>query len=85
MAEYEPGVAVRPVKTKGEITFRNRFFYVGRAFAGLSVALRPVDTDGIYRVCYAAFTLGLIDLTKPPERPRGHYHPLQPVDPKCHP
>ena len=85
IAEYESGTLVRPVKAKGEITFRNRFFYVGRAFAGLPVALRPLASDGVYRVCYAAFTLGLIDLSRPPERPRGHYHPLLPHHPKCYP
>ena len=78
VAEYDPDELVRPVKSKGEITFRNRFFYVGRAFAGLRVALRPTATDGVYRLCYASFTLGLIDCLSPSDLPRGHYHPLAP-------
>ncbi|MFH1500071.1 MAG: IS481 family transposase [Verrucomicrobiota bacterium] len=78
IAEYEPGELVRPVKSKGEITFRNRFYYVGRAFAGLPVALRPTATDGVYRICYAAFTLGLIDCSIPSDLPKGHYHPINP-------
>src|SRR5207244_3740267 len=78
-AEYAAGELVRPVKSKGEITFRNRFYYIGRAFAGLHVALRPTATDGNYRVCYAAFPLGLVDLTTPTTRPKGHYHPLEPL------
>jgi transposase InsO family protein len=77
--EYGSHETVRPVKSKGEITFRNRFYYVGRAFAGLPVALRPTATDGTYRVCLAAFTLGLIDCAQPTDRPRGNYHPLQPA------
>lgn len=85
VAEYLAGELVRPVKGKGEITFRNRFFYVGQAFAGLRVALRPTSTDGIYRVCYAAFPLGLLDLTAPTNLPRGNYHPLSPLSQKCYP
>src|SRR5690606_18934723 len=45
VAEYAPGELVCRVKSKGEITFRNRFYYVGRAFAGLPVALRPTAQD----------------------------------------
>lgn len=77
VAEYEPGELVRFVKSKGEITFKNRFYYVGRAFAGLPVALRPTSSDGVYRLCYAAFTLGLIDSSTPSDLPKGNYHPLQ--------
>jgi len=65
-AHYDADELTRPVKSKGEITFRNRFFYIGRAFAGLHVALRPVARADTYRVCYAASTLGLIDLSLPP-------------------
>jgi transposase InsO family protein len=78
LATYEPGVAVRPVKSKGEITFHSRFYYVGRAFTGLPVALRPTASDGEYRVCYAAFTLGRIDLHALNDRPKGHYFLLLP-------
>jgi transposase InsO family protein len=76
---YDAHELVRPVKSKGEITFRNRFYYVGRAFAGLPVALRPAATDGVYRVCFAAFTLGVIDCHQPTDQARGNYHPLHPV------
>jgi transposase InsO family protein len=76
--EYGLHELVRPVKAKGEITFRNRFYYVGHAFAGLPVALRPTATDGVYRVCLAAFSLGLIDCNQPTSTPKGHYHQLEP-------
>lgn len=82
---YAPGELVRPVKSKGEITFRNRFYYVGQAFIGLPLALRPSATDGVYRVCLAAFTLGLIDCAQSTDRPRTHYHPLQPASAKVLP
>ncbi len=76
VAQYEPSAFVRPVKSKGEITFRNRFFYVGRAFRGLHVVLHPTASDGLFRLCYAAIPLGLVDLRLPPDRPKGSYHPL---------
>ena len=82
--EYEPGLCVRTVKSKGEITFKNRFYYVGRAFTGLRLVLRPTATDGLFRLCYAAFTLGLIDSSKPSDLPRGNYHPLHPPQENCH-
>ena len=75
-AEYDSSDLVRRVKSKGEITVRNRFFYVGSAFYGLDVALRPTATDGILRVYYAAFPLGLIDCKTPTRLPKGSYHPL---------
>jgi transposase InsO family protein len=75
--EYASGTLVRPVKSKGEITFHNRFFYVGRAFNGLPVAIHPTATDGTYRVAFAAHTLGWIDLTKPNDRPKGNCFLLQ--------
>jgi transposase InsO family protein len=75
--EYPSDTLVRPVKSKGEITFRNRFFYVGRAFNGLPVAIHPTATDGTYRVAFAAHTLGLIDLKAPNDRPKGNCFLLQ--------
>jgi len=74
--EYDSAEVVRVVKSKGEITFHSRFFYVGQAFIGLPLALRPTATEGVHRVCLAAFTLGLIDCARPSSLPRGHYHPL---------
>ncbi len=82
LAQYDCGELVRVVKSKGEITFRNRFFYVGRAFIGLPLALRPTSTDGQYRLCYAAITLGIVDCLSSSQRPRGHYHPITPYLPK---
>jgi transposase InsO family protein len=83
--EYDLGELVRTVKTKGEITFLNRSFYVGQAFIGLPLALRPMASSGIYRFCFSSFSLGLIDLSSPSPLPMGHYHPLFPLDKNCYP
>jgi transposase InsO family protein len=76
---YPVGEVVRAVKSKGEITFQQRFFYIGQAFAGLPVALRPTTPDGHYTVCLAAHRLGRIDLTQPNDRPFGNCFPLLPL------
>ena len=75
-ADYDQSDLVRRVKSKGEITFRNRFFYIGSAFYGLDVALRPTANDGVYRVYYASFPLGLVDCKTPTSLPKGSYHTL---------
>jgi transposase InsO family protein len=76
---YPADELVRRVKSKGEITFQRRFFFIGQAFVGLPVALRPTSTDGRYIVCLAAHRLGQIDLTQPNDRPCGNYFPLLPL------
>ena len=71
---------IRRVKSKGEITFQNTFFYIGRAFIGRPIALRPLggmegDTFGVY-FCWKQ--LGTINLRKI-NKPKGRYHPLDPA------
>ena len=77
---YEPGELLRGVKSKGEITFRHRFFYIGRAFTGLPVALRP-STEHCFTVCLGPHRLGRIDLTQPNDRPFGNCFPMLPLTP----
>jgi transposase InsO family protein len=69
--EYAQGSLTRRVKSKGEITFQNRFFYIARAFIGFDVALRPTATQGLFRVAFAAIPIGSIDLNQPNDRPKG--------------
>jgi len=78
---YEPGELLRGVKSKGEITFRHRFFYIGRAFTGLPVALRPTTIEHCFTVCLGAHRLGRIDLTQPNDRPFGNCFPMLPLTP----
>lgn len=69
---------LRRVKSKGEITFRNRFFTIGQAFVGKTVALRKVGEDR-YEVFYCWKSLGQADLGLP-AKPKYRYEPLiQPV------
>lgn len=45
---YAPGATVRTVKSKGEITCQNRFFYLGAAFRRYAVGLVPTSQDGVF-------------------------------------
>lgn len=60
--EYDTGVLVRKVQAKGEISFHNREFKVGKAFAGLPIALRPTLTDGLYDVFFSWKRIAQINL-----------------------
>lgn len=51
--EYGPGDFVRKVQQKGEFSFRNREYKVGKAFSGQYIAIRPrTQTDGIFDIFY---------------------------------
>lgn len=63
---YPAGWLVRRVKPKGDILLCGRRLYVGRAFAGLPVGLRPLG-DGRHEVLFA--TLLLDTLTVPCSQP----------------
>jgi transposase InsO family protein len=77
LIEYLPEDHVRAVKSKGEITFRNHFFFIGAAFAGLPLALRPALPDGRFDVFFSWKKLGSIDLASP-LKPKFRYNPVLP-------
>ena len=72
---YEPGEETRMVKSKGEMTFRNIFWNVGRAFTGQKVALRPLG-ERRWEVVYCWKRIGIIDLDETGGKPKGWYEPL---------
>lgn len=73
--EYLETDVVRKVKSKGEITFANKFYYVGRAFIGLPIGIRPTITEGVYDIYYSWKRLGSIDLKKA-GKAKYRYHPI---------
>ena len=73
--QYLSSDIIRIVKSKGEITFKNHFFYVGRAFQGLPVALRATAADPLYDLYYAWKRLGSIDLHSV-HKSKFRYHPI---------
>jgi len=60
--EYDPGVAVRKVQQKGEISFKGKTFKVGQAFRGYPVGLKATFTDGVFDVLFCHHTIGQINL-----------------------
>jgi len=66
--DYAHGCTVRVVRSNGAITFGGQTWYVGRAFAGQPVGLRPSpQADGLWEVWFAHHRLGQFDLRTPPE------------------
>lgn len=65
--EYGPGDHVRKVFEHGEISFKGRFYRVGRALEGYPVALRPTTSAALWHVFFCTQRVAVIDL----RRPRG--------------
>jgi transposase InsO family protein len=64
--DYPASDKVKKVRTEGSVIFGAQTWYVGRAFAGLSVGLRPsTQADGQWEVFFCHHRLGLLDLTSP--------------------
>lgn len=63
--EYEPGVTVRKVQQKGEISFRGKTLKVGQAFCGYPVGLKATSADGLFDVLFCCHTIGQINLRDP--------------------
>jgi hypothetical protein len=60
--EYGPDDIIRKVQGKGEISYKNRYFIVGRAFHGHPVALRHTTEDGIMDVYFCHQRITKINL-----------------------
>jgi transposase InsO family protein len=60
--EYGDNYIVRKVQGKGEISFKNREWEVGKAFRGYHVGLIPTTTDGVYDVYFLSFRVAGLDL-----------------------
>jgi transposase InsO family protein len=60
--EYGPGDSVRKVQDSGRISFANRLWRVGKAFAQQPVAVRPTTDDGCYAVFFCHQKIAEIDL-----------------------
>ena len=68
---YDQGEIVRRVgKTKAYVSFMGRLWPVPRAFQGESLAIRPLDRDGLYGVFFAATQVAKIDLHQTQKSPR---------------
>jgi transposase InsO family protein len=64
--QYPADSIVRRVQKNGVIYLHQRILFVGEAFHGLDVALRPTTTDGLYEVYFCHQQVATLDLTEPP-------------------
>lgn len=63
--DYGPGTLVRKVQHNGEISYRNRYIMVGRAFHGYPVALRETDVDGVMEIYFCHQRIATLDVRTP--------------------
>jgi transposase InsO family protein len=82
LIEYAPGDEVRTAKAKGEITWRNRTYFLGQGLAGQPIALRATASDGLFEVFFCHQRLGWIDQRDPPAKTKHHYLPLHRSNPR---
>jgi transposase InsO family protein len=59
---YDSCEIIRKVSAGRTLSFKRRRFYVARALAGETVAIRPTSRDGLYWICFGPFAIGEIDL-----------------------
>ena len=69
---------VRKVKSKGEFSFKNVTYYLGRAFTGCQIALRPLGgiDDESFDVFYCWKHIGIIHPQAAPKK-KGKYQHVQ--------
>lgn len=60
--EYGPGDHVRRANHQGVFSWRGHPITIGLAFAGLPVALRPTQEDGIWHICFCHQVIRTLDL-----------------------
>ena len=60
--EYPSTDEVRKVQSRGQIKYRNRRYFVGNAFEGLPVGLRPTTQDGVLEVYFCHQRVASLDL-----------------------
>lgn len=81
--DYPAGTQVVRVRPQGVITFGNQTWYIGRAFAGLPIGLRPSpQSDGQWLIWFHHHRIGQLDLrtpAQPKHKLRSIYEPLAPA------
>ena len=64
--QYCSSLSVHKVRSRGVITFQNQTWYIGRAFEGLPIGLRPsTQADRQWEVYFGHHLIGHIDLNTP--------------------
>ena len=64
--EYGSDDIVRSVYDRGRISLFGRIFKIGKAFTGMTVAIRATDIDGVWNVFFATHVIAQLDLRRDP-------------------
>ncbi len=67
--EYDESFAIRRVESTGRISWRNRSYFIGNAFAGRDVGVRAAEQENCWAVYYRTTRLTELELTA--GRPRS--------------
>jgi transposase InsO family protein len=62
--EYGAGDQVRKVGSDGFVSFKNRYWRIGKGLRGELIALRPTREDGVFAVHFCAHRIGAINLNE---------------------
>lgn len=60
--EYDSGDIVRKVQGKGELSYKNKLYVLGKAFSGCPVALRQIRSDDSLEVYFGVHHVATISL-----------------------
>lgn len=63
--EYNAADVVRSVRPNGQVNFEGTAYFVGQAFAGEKVALRPTDQDGVWTVFFCQQRIATVERRDP--------------------
>jgi hypothetical protein len=64
--DYDTSDVIRSVRPSGQVSFQGRQYFVGQAFAGEKVALRPADQDGVWGVFFCRQRIATVRRRDPP-------------------
>lgn len=62
---YGPDDQLRKVRPSGQLSYRNRVYFISHALAGQWVALRPTAVDGVLEVVYCRQPITQLDVRAP--------------------
>lgn len=62
--EYNTGDIVRKVQSRGDVTYHDREYRVGKGLVGQSVVLRPTDADGVFDVFFCTYKVRQIQVSR---------------------
>lgn len=63
--EYDTADEIKKVRSGGKMAFQGHDYYIGDAFAGQPVAIRPTDQDGVWNVYFCRQRIASVNRRDP--------------------